>query len=104
MPLISVQETIEQSKLKLPEEVFDVLNEMIVKNWNGHESSIDELDLLDKIRGVLNLTAEEVRARGYLEIHKLVETNGWDIENVSSGNYRDGYINKFVFTPKSWGN
>lgn len=82
----------------IPDAVFEVVNELIAKNYSGGSSRVTQTDIVNKLAG-RGISNSQIYSEKYLEIEEIYEQNGWDVEYDGPG-YNESYGAYFVFTAK----
>ena len=96
---INPKEVQARKNAKIPDEVFQVFNELIVDNWDGHSATVMQDDAAKKIAKKLKITTEQVYARSLLDIEGIYRKAGWKVEYDKPG-YCETYEAFFRFTKK----
>ena len=96
---ITPAEVVEAKKASLPPEVFDVFNEQIAQNWDGHSATLFQTAVVDAIVAKLGITRAEVFARRYLDIEPIYKKAGWSVVYDKPG-YCEDYEASFTFKKK----
>lgn len=84
---------------RIPEEVFDVFNELIVKNWNGHAARVLQTDAGSMIAGRLNISFNQVCDQHFLDVEDSYREAGWIVDYDKPG-YNETYEAIFTFRLK----
>ena len=82
----------------IPDAVFEVVNELIAKNYSGRSARVTQADIVNKLAG-RGISNSQIYAEKYLDIEEIYEQNGWDVEYDKPG-YNESYGAYFVFTAK----
>lgn len=99
---IKPNEIIAIKKEQFPEEVFEVVNEIIAKYWDGYSSSFLQKELAKAIASKLKCTTAEVYKNHYLDIEEMYEEAGWNVVYDKPG-YNESYEASFTFTKSKKG-
>ena len=87
-------------KRVIPKEVFDSINELILKEWDGDSAKIYQSDIVELITSKNNnLTNELIFKKNYLDIEKIYEEQGWKVE-FDQPSIGDNFKAYFYFEPK----
>mgnify|MGYP001258179063 CR=1 FL=1 len=102
---ISPKEIIERKQDSIPDEIFQAVNEMITKNWNGHSSTFRQSDLVDHYfsivgGGELNSDREKIYENHWLDFEDIYRKAGWSVEYDRPG-YNESYPATFTFKKKN---
>ena len=102
MPIkpITPQEIVEAKKLTIPDAMIEAANQLIIKYWNGHSSTLKLKELVSayrKIAGSDAVSDKKLSDYHWLDIEPTFREVGWKVKYASSGmdEYFDDY---FEFT------
>lgn len=82
---------------KIPDEVIDVFNKLIIECWTGKEATILQNEAVVRIMKALNITRRQVFALGLLNIGEVYRKAGWKVELDVPYSFED-YLTLFTFT------
>lgn len=68
---------------KLPPEVIEIFNELIIKNWNGTCADVAAQVAAVEVASKLDITTDEVYSRKLLDVEHMYRQAGWDVEYES---------------------
>ncbi len=79
---ITPQEAAEKKLNSIPEEIIEIFNELIVKNYNVDISSstVKQKEVLPKICSALQLTSHQIFDRKWLDVEELFDRAGWNVK------------------------
>jgi hypothetical protein len=83
----------------IPEQVFEVFNELITRNWDGHQAVVSQNALVENIACALQLKRHEVFDRNLLEVEDAYRKAGWLVEYDKPA-YNESYGAFFRFKKK----
>ena len=70
-------------KIHVPDEIIDIFNRHIKKNWNGDDSTILQEDLIHDIVNETGKTRSEIYDKRWLDVEDIYRDAGWDVEYCS---------------------
>jgi hypothetical protein len=80
----------------IPEEVFEVFNDLIAEDWNGYIATVLEKDAAKRIARSLKITTTLVYKRHFLGIENAYREAGWKVK-YDKPSYCDDYEPFFTF-------
>jgi hypothetical protein len=86
MKPISIQEVDEAKGKSFPDFVIEAFNNMIVENWNGSSSKINQEDVMVEILRLANdntpstTTRSQVLNNGWLDVENTYRREGWVVK------------------------
>lgn len=80
----------------IPDQVIEIFNKHIVKNYNGMRASVKQNTVVSEIANVLNIDRDQVYKLRYLEIESIFEKAGWKVKYDKPG-YNEDYDAFFEF-------
>jgi hypothetical protein len=80
----------------IPDIVFEVVNEFIVKNWTGNQSLIFQDDVVSEIVGRSDYLAQEIYDKHWMDIEDAYRKEGWTV-NYDKPAYNESYRANFIF-------
>ncbi len=84
----------------LPQEVFDVFNQLIIDNWDGHSATVLQDEACERICKALKIkSCQTALDRGLLDVESAYRKAGWKVEFDKPG-YNESYDAHFVFSKK----
>ena len=84
----------------IPDEVIQVVNELLVRELNGSYASLYEDEIVAEVlKRMPHLTRESVFKNKYLDFEPLFREQGWDVKYDSPG-YDESFRAYFTFTVK----
>jgi hypothetical protein len=96
---IKPSEVQEKKNKALPEEVFQVFNDLIVENWDGQSATIKQDVAAERISTALRISTDEVFELGYLDVEAAFRKVRWKVEYDKPA-YNESYEAFFVFSKK----
>jgi hypothetical protein len=96
---IKPKEVQEQREASIPEEVFEVFNDLIKKNWSGHSATVMQGDAAHLICQKLNITSTKLYENGWMDVENAYRKAGWKVEYDKPG-YNETYEANYRFTKK----
>lgn len=85
-----------QKNAAIPEEVFEVINALILREWNGSEALVYQDEAAKQVAKALKITKALVYSRNLLDIEDAYIKAGWDVEYDKPG-YNESYEAHFRF-------
>lgn len=95
---ISPGEVIAAKKVSIPDAVIEGFNELIVKHWDGSDSTFRELEAVQLISGK-GITSGDLYANHWLDIEDIYRKSGWTVVYDKPG-YNESYAATFSFKKK----
>lgn len=83
----------------IPDEVIELFNELINRNFNGTEAVFDQDEIVELISIKLCITREKVFKDKLLDIESIYEKVGW-IVKYSKPSYGESFNSFFRFIKK----
>ncbi|MGI9568841.1 MAG: hypothetical protein ACR2PH_03680 [Desulfobulbia bacterium] len=83
----------------IPDEVIEVFNILIVENWDGSASVVNQDDAVLRIRDELGIDSDQAFDYCYLEIEHIFSNAGWNVE-YNKPAYNESHRPYFAFTKK----
>ena len=80
----------------IPEEVFEVINAMILEDWDGRSATVSQIEAGRRAAKVLGITTGELYKRKLLDIEDIYRKAGWKVEFDKPG-YNESYEAHFIF-------
>jgi hypothetical protein len=93
---IKPNEVIRRKEERIPDEVIEAFNEMILDNWDGRSSTFQQKEVVDLIVKNTNLSVEIIFNKHYLDIETIFERAGW-IVKYDKPAYNESYPETFKF-------
>jgi hypothetical protein len=91
-------EEVAARKIKnLPEQVFEVFNDLIAQDFDGHGATVDQKDVVDRLVAA-GFTTKRIDDEDLCEVDAVYEASGW---NVSYDKPDHGGYGSYRFTKKS---
>lgn len=92
---ITPDEVVERKQFLIPEEMFEVVNDLIAKHWNGTFSTIYQSEILTGllVKGIDAATAFD---NHYLDFEDAYRKIGWEVEYDKPA-YNENYKAHFRF-------
>lgn len=99
---IKPEEIIEKKQASIPDQVFEAVNEMIVKKWNGSDSTFRQEDLVALILEKFSESDLEQNRRKlfdnhWLDFEDVYRKAGWKVVYDKSA-YNESYPATFAFS------
>jgi hypothetical protein len=101
---ISPDEVLDAKKTSIPDEMFEAVNEMIVKKWNGSEATFRQEDLmslyLQKVgENDIQKSRDKVYENHWMDFEDIYRKNGWSV-SYDKPAYNESYPATFTFKKK----
>jgi hypothetical protein len=80
----------------LPEEVFQVFNDLIRENWDGNQAKVMQAHAVTRIASDLKIRRDEVFDRKLLNVEGIYRKQGWVVEYDKPA-YNESYEAYFIF-------
>jgi hypothetical protein len=84
-------------KVKLPDEVFEVFNQLIRDNWNGKSAVVMQEEAAKRIAKALGIEKISVFDRAFLDVEDAYRKVGWKVLYDKPG-FNEDYEAKFKFS------
>lgn len=84
----------------LPDQVFDVFNQLISDNWDGRQSVVKQDAAASLIASALQITRSKVFELRYLDVENSYRSKGWSVVYDKPGYCEEGEA-FFTFKPKT---
>ena len=82
----------------IPEEVYDVFNDLIAKNLYGKQATVRQSDIIGSICSKMGLCRGDINMK-WLNVESTYESKGWKVEYNKPG-YNESYEATFTFSYK----
>jgi hypothetical protein len=86
-----------QKDVNIPEEVFNIFNDLITLHWNGISASVPQSEIIARLTVDYDISRQEVFNRGYLEIEFAYRRVGWKVR-YEKPDPNDSWGAYFVFS------
>jgi hypothetical protein len=96
---ISPKEVASRKEASIPDEVFEVFNDLISQNWDGHRATVSQDDAVRQIAKKMGVSRGEAFNKGWLDVEDSYRKKGWKVEYDKPG-YNESYSAFFVFKKK----
>lgn len=96
---IRPDEVVSAKREAIPDEVIEIFNELIGRNWNGYVSVVQQNEVVARLCDKLGISREEVFERHLLDVESLYKNEGWKVDYDSPA-YNETYPATFKFTKK----
>jgi hypothetical protein len=97
---ITPHEVVDAKAKAMPDEVIEVFNELIAKNWNGHQAVIKKGEAVSAIIAALDLEGNrEIYDNNWLDVEDIFRKAGWDVKYDKPG-YNETYEGYYTFQKK----
>lgn len=84
----------------IPDEVIQVVNELLVRELNDNYATLYEEEIVAEVlKRMPHLTREDAFKNKYFNFEPLFREQGWDVKYDSPG-YNESYRAHYVFTAK----
>ena len=93
---IKPKEVQAQKDAELPEEVFEVFNALIKKNWGDSMARIYQEEAVLGVASSMGIMRREVFEKGLLDIESAYRNAGWKVEYDKPG-YNETYEPFWIF-------
>lgn len=64
---------------KIPDEIIEAFNELIVENWSGGLAVIKQNEALTRIAGKTAISRSDIFSKNYLDIEDIFRKAGWKV-------------------------
>lgn len=96
-------EEVNQSRknVDIPNEVIEIFNKMIVKNWehNRKSAKVSQAEVVDEIISTLKIERDAIFHRHYLDVEDIFRDVGWKVEYDKPA-YNEFYGAFYTFSAK----
>jgi len=97
---ITPEEARNNKKLVIPDEVIQVVNEMLVRELSNNRATLYQDEIMAEVlKRMPHLTSNDVYKNKYFDFEPLFEAQGWDVKYDSPA-YNESYRAHFIFTAK----
>lgn len=62
-----------------PDQVIEVFNELILKNWDGVQATVKQSEAAKKIAERMGITISDVFEKKHLNIEEVFRQSGWSV-------------------------
>lgn len=97
---ITPNEVVETRLADIPDVVFEVVNEMLTREFRNGRAFIKQDDIVDAILLRYVVSRHEIFERGWLDIESHYRAAGWDVEYDKPA-YYENYAACFKFFRKA---
>jgi hypothetical protein len=94
---ISPDEVVAAKANSIPDEVFDVVNELIAEKWSGRYALVLQRDIVARLKAYPKFEDVDFAAKGWLDFEPIYRQKGWGVEYDKPG-YNETYPASFKFT------
>jgi CO/xanthine dehydrogenase Mo-binding subunit len=95
----SPEEMISKKYNGTPQEVYEVFNNLIIKNWNGYSATISQNMAVNEIAEKLKMDTSEIFNNNWMNIEEAYRNKGWRVDYNKPG-YNEAYEATFYFRKK----
>ena len=96
---IKPKEVQAQREASIPEEVFQVFNDLIKKNWSGYEATVMQHEAAHLICEKLKITSTKLYENGWMDVETAYRKAGWKVVYDKPG-YNETYEANYRFCKK----
>lgn len=96
---ISPKEVGKEKDSKIPTDVIDVFNEMIVETWDGTEAYVRQPDVVKRIAKKMKVSRNDIFENNWLDVEGVFRKAGWKVYYDKPG-YCETYDASFKFSKK----
>lgn len=93
------KEIIDGASARIPNEVIEIFNHLIAKEWNGSSATIYQDTVVKAIVARLKIPRTEVFNRNYLDVERMYMEAGWCVYYDKPA-YDETYDAHFIFSHK----
>lgn len=83
----------------IPEEVFEVVNALLEKNFSRGRAVIFEADIVSTLVTRYNYSRDQIYGNHWLDFEEAYRDNGWEVKYDKPG-YNESYEPSFEFIAK----
>jgi hypothetical protein len=95
---ISPEDVVQAKLTAIPDAVIEAFNEMIAKEWNGHEAIVRQPDVVKAMRERdPSLTRYKIIENGLLDVEPIYRARGWAVMYDKPG-WDENYDPYFTFS------
>jgi hypothetical protein len=87
----------------IPPEIVEIVNQLIVQNWDGSSATFKQEEVVKLAEIVLNSERSKLFTHRWLDFEDLFRRVGWEVDYDKPG-YNETYDATFTFTKKRKGN
>lgn len=95
-PISPVEVVLAKAKT-IPDDVIEVFNQLIAKNYLHGKSTITQEEVLDCLWTDKEISRQEVFKQHWLDVEDLYRAEGWTVEYDKAG-YNEDYESTFTFS------
>ena len=96
---ITPKEVTEKRQTSIPDAVFEVFNDLIVKYWNGHSATIKQDEAAKLISKKLKCSEEKLYDNHWMDVEPVYRKAGWGV-GYDKPSFNETYEAYYVFTKK----
>lgn len=97
---ITPAEAAEQKKDSIPPAVIKAFNILIVEKMSGGKAVFTQEEVVKRLVEEKGLSEADIYSKGYLNVEKLYEKAGWQVQYDKPG-YNEDYPATFTFLPQA---
>lgn len=96
---ITPKEVTTKRRESIPDAVFEVFNDLIVKHWSGSSATIKQGEAAKLIAKKLKCSEEKLYENHWMDVEPIYRKAGWSVKYDKPG-YNESYEAYFVFSKK----
>jgi len=93
---ISPGQVVAAKEQQIPEEVFQVVNDLIVEKWSNGSATILQRDIVSRLRAIDGFEDIDFADKGWLDFEPVYRKKGWVVTYDKPG-YNETYPASFQF-------
>lgn len=97
---ITPEQVIEVKQTIIPDEVIEIFNYWIARNWNGSQATIRQVDVVAGITERMRVTNDVVYGNHWLDVDDIYREVGWEVVYDKPA-YNETYEAAFTFRKRS---
>jgi hypothetical protein len=80
----------------IPDEVFQIFNALIARDWDGHKAIVKQNEVVERVCQTLAISRMDAFDRHLLDVEAAYRSAGWDVEYDKPA-YNESYEAFFTF-------
>ena len=88
-------------KVKIPDVVIEVINNLIEENWNGKGATVMQKQAAAQIAQKMEIPVQKVYDNHYLDIEEIYTKAGWSVEYSKPAFCDEPFEAHFKFSPRT---
>jgi hypothetical protein len=94
---ISPNEIQDKKNKEIPEEIVEIFNNLIIKNWNGQSARVIQCTAVSMAAEKLGISRQTIYDNHWMDVEPLFREAGWEVKYDKPG-YCEDYDACFIFS------